>query len=93
MTSNIDVPNPEESDPRTVLCRPCCVQMAASTTHGMNSNTFILTSWGRVLLEKLHIPQLSTNPPLIPTLQPSALILVGNVMNTGGKNGEYILIE
>jgi hypothetical protein len=89
--SNIDVSNPEESDPCTVLCRPCCVQMAASTTHGMNSN--ILNSWGRVLLETLHVPQLSTNPPLIPTVRPSVVTFVGNVMNTGRKNGEYILIE
>jgi len=67
MTSNIDVSNPEESDPFTILCRTCCVQMAASTVHGMNSNKFILISMGRVL-EKLRVPQLSTNPPLIPTL-------------------------
>ena len=27
------------------------------------------------------------------TVRPGAVTFVGNVMNTGGKNGEYILIE
>ena len=27
------------------------------------------------------------------TVRPSAVTFVGNVTNTGGKNGEYVLIE
>jgi hypothetical protein len=68
LMSNIDVSNTEESSPSTVsscdLCRRCWVQNGCQ--HNARTE-FILNSWGRFLLEKLQVPQLSTNPPLAPT--------------------------
>ena len=66
LMSNIDVSG-TESSPSTVSwcdpCRRCCVQNGCQ--HNARTES-MLNSWGRVR-EKLRVPHLSTNPPLVPT--------------------------
>jgi hypothetical protein len=72
LTANIDVYNTEKSSlslpcPDVFCAEGAVYKMATSITHGLISNKFIFNSRGTVVLEKLRVPQLSTNPPLVPT--------------------------